>query len=360
MNQSFHIDVNTTKSCNLRCTYCFEAKDEMSKEFSFTQTEALIQFVKDFMKTSEFTSQYSDLAINFWGGEPTLNKELFTRLVDEFEHNPKVRFFMYTNGFNISQWYIDKFKDLQKIRINGHPKIVIQISYDGQPIHDVNRITANDKGSADQVKATIANFKKQNVFHVLKSTIAPENFKHLYEAYLDVTSVGDGYFPTIDLHKEYENEEEYKKYGQDLYENLIKIAVYEKKMKKDQFRWFMDSRSLCSAGTNMIAIDLNGNILPCHGALYTNYDEHLFCNLTDIGALEKVINKLNWYKTFFRNEPEGCKQCTDNFCLRCNIVKYEYSKKDTYEERWTDHNSQPYLCYFFDILNIVTQSKRSL
>jgi len=357
--QSFHIDVNSTKSCNLRCTYCFEAKDEMSKDHSFTEVDALLKFIDGFMLTEEFTSQYSDISINFWGGEPTLNVALFDELIDAYQYNSKIRFFMYTNGFNISQYFMDKFKELQRTKINGHPKIVVQISYDGQPIHDISRITPNQKGSSEKVKKTIQELKNQGIFHVLKSTIAPENFKDLYAAYRDVISVGEGYFPTIDLHKEYENEAEYKKFGQDLYKNLIKIAAYEKKHNYNGFRWFQDSNALCSAGTNMIAIDLNGNVLPCHGALYTNYDEHLFCNLNDKDALETIINKLNQFKSFFRNQPQECAQCPNNFCLRCNIVKYQFSKKETYEEKWTDHLDQPYLCYFFDVVNLVQKAKRS-
>lgn len=360
MGSSFHIDVNTTKNCNLRCTYCFEVKNNAIQNKNFQESEALIKWIHEFMKTDEFKT-HDDLAINFWGGEPTMNQELYELITEEFKKHPKVRFFMYTNGFFFDEFYINSFKELQKTKINGHPKIVIQISYDGLPIHDFDRITVNAKGSAKQVAESINQLKLHDIFHVLKSTIAPENFKHMFEAYKDVLSLAPNYFPTIDLHKEYEDDDEYKQYGQDLYENLIKIAIHEKKMRREgTFAWFTKNKALCSAGTNMIAIDINGNILPCHGALYTNYEEHKMGNISEIKNIPQIINTLKWFKTFFRNEPEECKQCENEFCLRCNITKFESSKKERYEEKWADHNNQKYLCYFFDILNIVVKAKKEI
>jgi uncharacterized protein len=359
MANSFHIDINSTKNCNLRCTYCFEVKNNFIQNKNFEEPDLLINWIHEFMKTPEFTNNYDDLAINFWGGEPTLNQDLYEKIINEFDKNTKVRFFMYTNGFQFNDFYINSFKKLQEKKVNGHPKIVIQISYDGNPIHDFDRVTINNKGSAYNVAETINQLKLHNIYHVLKSTIAPENFKYMFEAYKDVLSLAPNYFPTIDLHKVYTDDDDFIKYGQDLYENLIQIAVYEKKYnKKGTFAWFARSnKALCSAGVNMIAIDINGNILPCHGALYTDYDEHLMGNIKDINNIPEIINKLKWFKTFSRNEPQECKECDNNFCLRCNITKFETSKKETYEEKWSDHNNQKYLCYFFDILNIVVKAK---
>ena len=357
---SFHIDVNTTKSCNLRCTYCFEVKDEMDKNFTFKEPDSLIEFLNELLDSEWFYKKYSDVSINFWGGEPTLNKDLYEKLTQTYLHNGKVRFFLYSNGFKFNEYYLTSFKKLQEIKVNGHPKIVVQISYDGFPIHDLTRVTPMGKGSSEQVRSTIQDLKDRNIFFVMKSTISPDLFKHLYTAYLDVTKVSGVYFPTIDLHIEYEYEEEYKQYANDLYEQLIKIAAYEKGRRSSNFFWFNENRALCAAGVDMIAIDINGDIVPCHGALYTNKDEHKITNIKDKDALSRVIRSSKMFEDIYNKEPSGCKSCDNGFCLRCNIAKFEVSKKETYSERWIDHTAQPYQCYYFDIVDIVAKAKKQM
>ena len=357
---SFHVDVNTTKSCTLRCTYCIESKDEMNKNFKFSETDALIRFI-DSLLASDFMNSYNDLCINFWGGEPTLNPELFEMLTSIYETNKKVRFFIFTNGFHISDYYINAFKHLQQseLEVNGHKKIVIQVSYDGQPLHDATRITPKGKGSSEKVTETIRQLQSEKIFHVLKSTIDPTGFKHLYEAYLDVLKYTNNYFPTIELHQEFEGED-YKQYGRDLWENLCKIAAHERRTGERRFFWFKENKALCAAGKDMIAIDIDGNILPCHGALYTDYDEHLITNIKEIQAVDCVIQSSKRFERFWNMQPKKCKDCQNAFCLRCNIAKYHFSKNDTYEEKWSDHTSQPYYCYYMDIVNVVIQAAKKV
>jgi uncharacterized protein len=361
---AYHIDINTTKNCNLRCNYCYEVKNDLIRNKAYEDPEAFIKFCDDFMETEYFKKEYGTLNINFWGGEPTMNKPLFNQIVSHYLEDDRVKMFMFSNGFHIDEYYLDMFAELQKIKIQGEPKFVIQISYDGAIIHDIDRVDIKGAGSSERVKQTINNLKERGIFYVIKSTIAPENFKHLFEAYMDVTPhqlPGQNYFPTIDLHLTFEEgDESYKQYGPDLYDQLVKIAAHEKKNGLNQFAFFRGTKALCAAGAHMLAIDTNGNMLPCHGALYSDYDEHLIGNVSDEDAVQKVINKAEWYKTFWRNQPEECKNCTNSFCNRCNVVKFEHSKKDTYEEKWSDHTCQPYQCYYFDIIDLVGRANKSV
>lgn len=352
-SKSFHIDINTTKSCNLRCTYCFEVKDEMDKKHVFKETDALIIFIDQLLASDWFKENYSDISINFWGGEPSLNQDLYDQLIINYLNNDKVRFFMYSNGVFFNDHYIQSFKDLQKKWINGHPKIVVQVSYDGNPIHDLTRLTPNGKGSSDMVKATMRQLQHEKIFFVIKSTIDPVNFKHMYEAYLDLLEWAPDYFPTIEMHQECPN---YREYGQELYDNLIKIAAHERKTGNFFFRWFKSSKALCAAGKDMIAIDINGNILPCHGALYTDYDEHLITNIKEVGSVECTIASAKRFDKFWDRQPAKCKNCSNAFCLRCNIAKFQYSKREEYPDKWTDHTVQEHYCYFMDIVGVVSQA----
>lgn len=354
-NNSFHIDINATKSCNLRCTYCFEVKDEMDKSFVFQETDALILFLDQFIASDFFKENYQDVSVNFWGGEPSLNQALYDQLVVNYIDNYSVRFFMYSNGVHFNEHYIQSFKELQQIKVNGHPKIVVQVSYDGNPIHDMTRVTPNGKGSAKMVKDTIKQLQREGIFHVIKSTIDPSNFKHMYQAYLDVKDVAGDYFPTIEMHQECP---EYREYGQDLWESLCKIAAHERRTGEFYFRWFKSSKALCAAGKDMIAIDINGNILPCHGALYTDYDDHLISNIKEIGSVECTIASSKRFEKFWNKQPSKCKNCTNAFCLRCNVAKFQYSKREEYPDKWTDHTVQEHYCYFWDIVGVVEKATK--
>jgi len=358
--KSFHIDINSTKNCNLRCTYCFEVKNNEIKNKSFEHVDSLIRFIKDLRETEYYKSNYYEMVVNFWGGEPTLNKPLFKRIISEYIEDTEIRFFMYSNGYYVDDFFVNIYKKIQKLKVNGHPKIVVQISYDGVPVHDFDRVDINGNGSSSEIKKTIQSLQDNNIFYVLKSTIQPKNFKYLYEAYLDVISLdGNGYFPTIDLHEDFD-ENEYVKYNDDLFNSLYKIAAYEVKNKNNQFKWFKKNRSLCAAGNDMIAIDINGNIQPCHGALYTDYNDHLISNIKDIDVIEKLINSSIYYSSFCFNEPEKCKQCTVEFCLKCNAAHYNFSKKEKYDERWMDFDNQDYLCHYFRIIDNVSQAVKQM
>ena len=129
-SRTFSIDINATKKCNLRCTYCFEVKNNHLKNRNFEDPESFIQFIEDLINSHGFFDIYTDICINFWGGEPSLNPKLYYELTEYFRTNPKIRFFMYSNGFNLSNNMLNSFKELQKTEVMGHSKLVLQIQYD--------------------------------------------------------------------------------------------------------------------------------------------------------------------------------------------------------------------------------------
>lgn len=365
--KAFHIDINTTKNCNLRCKYCFEVKGDHISGKNFKNPDGLIEFLDNFMDTDYYRSNFSHTTISFWGGEPTLNKDLYYRIVGRYMDDPFVMFLVYTNGYSIPDDIMESFISMNGMKINGNPKLVVQISYDGAPVHDIDRVNIKGDGTSSKIKESIRKVKDSGVYLVLKSTISPVNFKHLYDAYIDVTSMGThfGYYPSIDLYAKYDGDE-YKEFADDLYNSLVKIAAHEIRTNTHQFKWFIgdghnnSGRALCSAGADMIAVDIDGGIVPCHGGLYMNTDDHLITNISDDDAVDKVINTMKWFKTFVFDQPDKCKNCTNVFCSRCNAVKFSVSKKTEYKDKWTDHDSQDYLCYFFDIVDLVYRAKRSV
>lgn len=352
---SLNIELNITNQCNLRCSYCSEFGKYNSKNFGDIK-EKFYVFFDDLLKSDFFNKNYSDIALYFWGGEPTLESNLILEIVRRYEDNKNVRFMMYTNGYDMPEKLKEKIKNLKYETVGQHRKFFTQISYDGNPIHDIKRKTTHKGSSSDKVIDLIKWYGKNNIPFSIKSTVTYDTLKYIYEAYVDITNLvnefdsfyGFGYFPTLDYfnHHSGDNIEEYKK---DMVDSLKKLIFYllknDKKIKNVNFKWFLDSKANCSAGADLFSIDTNGDITACHGCLYTNNRDHVLGHIDDgVSCIEIASEK---YRKLMPITPEECKTCIATFCVRCNTVRYENSTKDTFEEKWNDYTNNNALCSIY-------------
>ena len=361
----YNIDLTLTDDCNFNCSYCFE-HGHFNHNY-FKDIDLFIKRMDELLNSLFFKSNYQMLGINFWGGEPTLHKKAIMKIIEYYKNNDKVKFFIYSNGFHIKS-FMDLFITFREVILDGnHPKLCIQISYDGMPIQDICRKTKKNETTSCRVKNNIRMLFENKIPCVLKSTITIDTFKYLPSARLDILSLmeefpnskdfirSNNYFPTIDHYniKKF-TKDELKTYYNDLYKSLVSIANdeidYYKKHKRFFLAWFNSKKSLCSAGKDIICINWDSNVFKCHGTVYEDsLSDHYITNLNDDDFIYKIeecnkIHSINFYE-----EPEECKTCIASFCLRCNSVKYENSKKKEYIDRWRDYTNQPELCEFYKL-----------
>lgn len=118
-----------TKSCNLRCTYCFEgacgAASSMSEETALR--------VCDFACSEQPVNR----GISFFGGEPLLKRELIEKMVEKCSSLGDFRYNMTTNGVLLDESFV---------RFAEENKIHIALSHDGLA-HDMCRVRADGTGS---------------------------------------------------------------------------------------------------------------------------------------------------------------------------------------------------------------------
>lgn len=305
------------------------------------------------------------IGIGFWGGEPTLNEKLIKEVVAYYSENKKVKFFIYSNGSNIDP-YIDILQRYSKQVVNGHPKLCIQMSYDGMPVQDICRKTKNNKLTSNMVRNNILRLYELEIPCVIKSTITLETFKYLPEArrdILDITKAADGknffrssnYFPTIDYyHLDEYTPEEIEQYYKELKQSLLEISKEEIEHFKNNnhffFAWFNPNRALCSAGRDMVCINFDGNVFKCHGSVYEDESgEHFVTTLDDPSFIDKLHESYSLHGQNFQVIPPQCATCEASFCLKCNSVKFNESNKETYIEKWRDYTDQPRLCRFYKL-----------
>jgi len=185
MKKFFNFDVNMTEACTLRCTYCIENFNK-SKLHNLSD-EMLNKIIEKFdylLNSDKFLKHYSGINIFFWGGEPTVNFNGMKKFIEHYKDKDNVGFFIYSNGFRYSDEMIDYIKKYQYPISNGHPKLELQISYDGLASHDVARLDIKGKGSALKVKETIFRLAKEGINFHLHPTIDFNNLDKIYGFYI--------------------------------------------------------------------------------------------------------------------------------------------------------------------------------
>lgn len=128
--------------CNLNCTYC--DVDKKSKK-RIDPELALEEYYK-------MRAQYPDemIKIDFFGGEPLLQFDLITKIVETVKGDKNVKFFMPTNGLTL---------DEEKIQFIIDNNIELSLSFDGL-WQDKNRLQFSGQGTMHKFLAKRDMFRK--------------------------------------------------------------------------------------------------------------------------------------------------------------------------------------------------------
>ena len=360
----YHVDVTLTDDCNFACKYCFERGKFNTHKLK--DVDLFIKRMNELLDSSFFKQNYKLLNIGFWGGEPSLEPDMINTFVKEYWSDARVKFFLFSNGYDLDSILELIIAHKENTLLGGHPKFCVQMSYDGIPIHDIDRTLRGGKLTSSVVRNNILKLDKLGVPITIKSTVTPPTFKYLHSAYddiLDIWSQGvsktifrnSRFFPTIDYHNlEKYTESELDISKKELEDSLVQIAKkelnYFNKYNRFFFAWFGNNKALCSAGRDMVTVDWDGKVYKCHGCLYdSEKDEHLVTNLDNNNFVEGLESSNAFHCSDFGFLPIECKDCNAPFCLKCNVVKFERSDKDQYLDKWRDYPVQKTLCDFYHI-----------
>jgi uncharacterized protein len=350
--REFHMDLNLTNQCNLRCTYCVEAGLFKSKSCS----EMLPRFytwIDRFVNSQYFKDRYDSLNIALWGGEPTLEWKAIIEVMSRYLGDPRVQFFLYTNGYNHTEELKTFILDVvtkHKEDPKKYPYFFVQISYDGMPLQDMFRKTVGGKPSSERVIDTIRWAQENKVPHAVKSTITVESLKYLHAAWKDISDLSAGslnYFPTLDYYNPINAEgvAALDTYIEDMKTNMKRIAADTLRAQAvgrmvSPFRWFSSSKETCSAGQKLFSVDVDGQVYACHAAPYSpRKSDHI------VGVLEDDFSIFDASAAKHRGfRPVECSSCEAMFCVVCSVSKYRTSTKEAYLERWTDYTAEEASC----------------
>jgi len=348
------IEITMTQRCNFRCSYCFENNAQLNLSTNLEKDfDLLIKRIDGLLNSDWFQKEFDGLEICFWGGEPTINFKMIQKILDIYKDNEMVYFFIYSNGI-FSKRLFKMHNELKDKK--GPPNISkfrFQISYDGNPIHDLCRKTVSGKPSSKVVLKNIDYLISKGLKTTLKATCPVEYIKYIPECWDDINNLYDkyeeniAYAMTLDYHRKLSKE--------DLVvaeKSLLEVAKKEYKFYKKHGHFlsniFTKNKRLCSSGSNMAAVDVDGKIYFCHGAMYCNKkDDFQYTSIYDDDFNKKIKEMYDLIP--IPEEAKQCENCVAVMCLKCNVTKYLASKKDNLVDKFHDFLSQPDQCEYYKI-----------
>lgn len=179
-----------TKSCQLRCKYCYLVGKNNNEVMTFDVAKRTVDYVLD---NPELFPE-DKIVWDFIGGEPLLEIDLIHRIVDyavcKMEEKRQKWVTSYqiritTNGLLYASPAVQNFLSMYKKHIN------ISISIDGTKTkNDINRVFPNGKGSYDSIIENVKLWKTQFGNISTKMTISHEDVAHVFESAKHLLSLG--------------------------------------------------------------------------------------------------------------------------------------------------------------------------
>lgn len=304
----------TTTSCNLNCDYCFyrnEISESLVKRsnMSFATARDALDKFKKIVSNNKINKDYWQ-QITFYGGEPSLNKEL---LKEAIPYAKKIFDDNYTSiVINTNLTIYDK--ELFDIYKNNN--VEVQVSIDGiREQHDLHRKMYNGDGSYDKVIENIFRLKKMGVNVVPMITASDANIENFSEILCEIIKkleikdfgvnilITDSYqignkYP-LKLAKEMIKA--YKKVGNKVFDYSF-VEIYEGILGLSK----KITRNSCGSGRK-ITIFPNGNVFSCQAL--EKHPKNYMGNLND-----DFISNQNWNYWRKRNKFLNKK------CLNCEVI----------------------------------------
>ncbi len=310
------VKINMTNFCNLKCNYCFANEGTYNKKKKRKFDKNLIDKFIDFLMLYPTVQN-----ITFFGGEPLLNVDGIEYLCQQVNNlRPDIGFYCQTNGTLMNK-RIDNLIHRYKIKFT--------LSIDGsKEDNDRNRVFKDNTGSFDVIN---------------------ENYKRFKENALSIEATYDG-------KSKYTKKEiaEYltKKYGctnvsvcelfgnsrtieftspkKDIEDILNCSSIPINRTRELLLGFFTKTNQcyFCSAGTQLLNIDSDGKIYPCH-LLIDKKEKYLLGDLTSFNKDEFESKRLRFSEKVNKKSYEQCKKCNISWnCSQCFAAKEDFNFKD--------------------------------
>ena len=341
----------TTTSCNLNCDYCFYRSgisESLLKRsnMSFEVCKKAIDKFKEITSNNKKGKGYWQ-QITFYGGEPSINKELLVKAIPYARKVFKDKYTSIVINTNLTIY------DEELFNIYKDYKVEVQVSLDGtKEMHDKHRKMLGGEGSFDLV---ISNIKKLNELGVTIIPMVTANDVNV-EMFSDVLYEIVKETGTADFGVNILITDSYK-----VDDNYPKELAYQMKKAFDKFGEMANDCEFVSLREGLLGIGKNivknscgstrkitvfpdGRVFACQ-ALEKHPNNYM-------GTLDDdFINNSNWdyFRKRNRFRLEKCLKCPAIGSCGAGCSQGAYNRnKDIYHE---DYNQCEYVKELFRLMN---------
>ncbi len=343
--EGFNVTFNTNEDCNLKCKYCYE----IDKKHRLLKLDDAKRFIDVILSDNDICglngtddekiTKSNKIILDFIGGDSLMHPELVDKILEYWVLQTTLlnhrwrhlwRASISTNGTLFSP----RVKDFIYKWVDN---LSVGVSIDGCPeIHDLNRITNDEKGTLDIIKKdwdwfiglfgengrqTKATLTKQSIPYLYRS------IKYLHEEmgikYINMNFAFEDTGLDKDDLDEFDRQmgmcvEYILQHKDDLYWSMIRKDVAEATSYKQNIQ-MLPNTGWCGSGA-MPALSVNGDIYPCFRFL--PHTQNIVKDYS-VGNIKTGMDK----KYRFREirgatreviSPDKCKECeVESVCAWC-------------------------------------------
>lgn len=322
-----------TTECNLRCRYCYEAKQNgetpspNTPSLSRTDASEVVSFLVRVCPTVD--------SLMFFGGEPLLRFSLLqaiVRLVEAERRSGSLRVGSYgiiTNGTLLTQDMVDFLSEYG---------FSVTVSCDGsQQIHDRWRVDRDGRGTWRQVRTAIDLLQRSGVQYGIEATLTPEHIEEGYtpSGLTDLFASWGCHHPHI---THVQTDQGWSSSDAARLAESFAIAASEniaaiERGELDRVRLFSrfgmmlkalvgrQSSPLRCPAANEITFGPKGEIYPCF--MFSGYPETIMGNIADFDAAKLQSRRLQFLRVSRKDQNDQCGKCWANrLCSGCMGANY--------------------------------------
>lgn len=304
-----------TRTCNLRCRYCFEVERKGVKEYSNeTMTAEIALGAVDIFSTEFLQNRHNwNYQIILYGGEPIINWKVIEITLNYIKKNQadgklptNLKIALNTNGTLVVP---------SKAKLLSEHGVSVAVSIDGnKATHDRNRIDALGKGTFDRAIKGYKIMENEGVLVCPSITISPEiidgSLEIIKSLHQDLKFKALGINPLMASPKEFSlpASQYHKKMAKmiiDCFKWCRKIGISEDRaMRKVNSFIDMDPHIAdCCAYGQQIVVQPDGSIGICHAT-----KEHNYCSIWNYTSPYETPLTKKWIKRLpiFNKKCEQC------------------------------------------------------
>jgi len=337
----FTLQWHINSNCNLKCLHCYqENKEDIALEYTYLIN--ILEQYKEFLRHENKKGH-----INLTGGEPLCNKNFYKILDYMSKDQDLYSYAILTNGTLITDEVAKK--------ISEYKPQYVQVSLDGgKKIHEEIR----GKGTFNKTLHAIKNLKKYGIYTSISFTAHKKNFREFKKVVdagrkVKVNRVWtDRFIPIGGARKLKElslNQEETREFFESIRKEKDKQdkkiqryieknnVTYMEALKNNtevsmvRALQFLESDTniySCSAGTSLITIMENGDLVPCRRmpiVIGNVLKDGSICKLYESSKIIKELQK--------KKIPEKCNGCENSDLCRGGLKCLAYAfEEDIYEK----------------------------